>query len=150
MLSLLPRIVARVAEAVRGLAGVHGVAGIGAELVAGKRLPAVFVAADGYRVLEVTGQLDAVRVGSRWLCCVAVRNVAEVRAGVAAGGDAADLVEAVLAALTGWQPAPGYQALRPIDAPRPIYVDGTLIYPIAFECGQLIRSTGSGPRTETN
>ena len=79
------------------------------------------------------------RLASRWLVVVVVRNVQQAVQGEAARADAADLVRACLQAIMGWQPAPGYQTLQPVTPPAPIYQDGLLLYPLAFEIGEVVQ-----------
>lgn len=140
MLDLEPLIRARLEAAVPSLAGVHAVVSLGVEDAAGKKLPAAFVASDGHRVLEVTAHGRAARIASRWLVIVAVRNVQSVRDGAPARADAARLVQDCMAALMGWQPRAGVQTLQPVTPPQPLYQDGLLLYPLAFECGQVVES----------
>lgn len=141
MLDLEPLIRARLEATVPGLAGVHGVVSLGVEDAAGKQLPAAFVASDGHRVLEATAHGRAARIASRWLVIVAVRNVQSVRDGEAARQDAAQLVRDCMTALMGWQPRAGVQTLQPVNPPQPVYQDGLLLYPLAFECGEVIEAT---------
>jgi hypothetical protein len=139
MLDIEPLIRDRLAASVPGLAGVHSAVSLGSEDVAGKRLPAAFVVADGYRVIETTGFGRVSRVASRWLVVVAVRNVAAVVDGAAARADVADLVAACMAALMGWQPRPGLQRMQLIDPPAPVYDVGLLLYPVAFEVAAVVQ-----------
>lgn len=139
MLDLEPLIRDRLAASVPELAGVHGAVALGADDVAGKRLPAAFVVADGYRVLETTGFGRVSRIASRWLVVVAVRNVAAVADGSAARAAGADLVAACMAALMGWQPRAGLQRMQLVDPPAPVYEAGLLLYPIAFEVAAVVQ-----------
>jgi len=139
MLEIEPLIRQRLTDAVPGLAGVHSAALLGIDGVGGKKLPAAFVASDGHRVLEVTAHGRTARIASRWTVFVVVRNVQQFDTGEAARADAADLVKSCLQALMGWQPAPGYQSMHPVTPSQPEYQDGVLIYPLAFEVGEVIQ-----------
>lgn len=121
--------------------GVHGMAELDMQSVAGKRLPALFVACDGYRVLDDKSP-GAVKLAARWLVVVAVRQVADVVGGTDARAAASDLAAEVMARLYRWQPSPDYQPMLPAAAPRPEYAAGVLLLPLAFETSQIIeRST---------
>jgi len=143
VLELEPLIRQRLAAAVPALAGVHGAVGLGIDDVGGKKLPAAFVVNDGHKVLEVTAHGRAARIASRWLVVVVVRNVQHAAQGEAARAEAADLVRDCMRALMGWQPAPGYQTLQPVTPPPPVYQDGILLYPLAFEVGEVIQGAAS-------
>jgi hypothetical protein len=143
MLDLEPLIRQRLIDTVPALAGVHGAVSLGPEDVGGKKLPAAFVVSDGHKVLEVTGFGKTARIASRWLVVVAVRNVQQVAHGEAARADAADLVLACLKALMGWQPRAGVQTMQPVTPPAPVYQDGLLLYPMAFEVGEVIQGAES-------
>lgn len=143
MLDLEPLIRQRLTDTVPALAGVHGAVSLGVEDVSGKKLPAAFVVSDGHRVLEVTAHGKTARIASRWLVVVVVRNVQNVATGEAARSDAADLVKACLQALMGWQPRVGVQAMQPVTPPAPVYQDGMLLYPLAFEVGEVIQGVTS-------
>lgn len=121
--------------------GVHGMADLDMQSVAGKRLPSLFVAADGYRVLDDKSP-GAIKVAARWLVVVAVRQVADVVGGTDARAAVSDIAAAVMAALYRWQPSPQHHPMLPAQAPRPEYASGVLLYPLAFETSQVIeRST---------
>jgi hypothetical protein len=143
MLELEPLIRQRLIDAVPALAGVHSAVSLGVEGVGGKKLPAAFVVSDGHKVLEVTAHGKTARIASRWLVVVAVRNVQQAAQGEAARADAADLVKACLKALMGWQPAPEYQTMQPVTPPAPVYDSGLLLYPLAFEIGEVILGVAS-------
>jgi len=143
MLDLEPLIRQRLIDTVPALAGAHGAVSLGIDDVGGKRLPAAFVVSDGHKVLEVTAHGKTARIASRWLVVVAVRNVQQVAQGEAARADAADLVQACLQALMGWQPRAGVQTLQPVTPPAPVYQGGVLLYPLAFEVGEVIQGVES-------
>lgn len=136
MLAAEPLIRARLA-ALPGIAGVHGLADLDLQGVAGKRLPAVFVACDGYRVVDDKSP-GAVKIATRYLVVVAVRQVADVVGGTDARAAVSDLAAAVMAHLYRWQPAPSYQPMLPAAPARPEYSAGVLLMPLAFETTQLI------------
>lgn len=135
MLDAEPYIRQRLA-AIPGAAGVHSLAELSLDGVAGRRLPALFVAPDGYRVLDASS--TRCRVAVRWLVVVVVANAARVREGDAARAAAADIIRAAFAALLGWQPTPEWQPMMPVAAPPPEYAAGTLLWPMAFEVAQVI------------
>ena len=39
----------------------------------------------------------------------------------------------------GWQPRTGVQTLQPVTPPAPVYQDGILLYPLAFECAMAVQ-----------
>lgn len=116
--------------------GVASVAELSMDAVAGRRFPALFVGSLGYRVEDARSP-GAVRIASQWLVVVAVKHVADARGGAEARAAASDLAAEVMARLYRWQPA-GYPPLLPIAPPKPEYSAGVLLYPLAFECMELI------------
>ncbi|MCR6497086.1 hypothetical protein LJB71_14880 [Thermomonas sp. S9] len=116
--------------------GVSSVAELSMEAVAGRRFPALFVGADGYRV-EDDKSPGAIAVASRWLVIVAVRHVGDARGGSAARDAASDLATEVMARLYRWQP-PGHKPLMAAAPPKPDYATGVLLYPLAFEAIHII------------
>jgi hypothetical protein len=143
MLELEPLIRQRLIDTVPALAGVHSAVSGGVDDIVGKKLPAALVVSRGHNVLEVTAHGKTARIASQWLVLVGARNVQHVVQGDAARADAADLVRACLKALMGWQPAPGYQTMQPGTPPEPVYKDGLLLYPLAFEVGEVIHGVAS-------
>ncbi len=135
MLDAEPLIRQRLSD-IPGVAGVHSLAELSMDGVAGRRLPAIFVAPDGYRVLDASSA--RCRVAVRWLVVVAVANAARVREGDAAREDAADIARETFARLLGWQPSPAWQPMQPVAAPRPDYAAGTLLWPLAFETIEIV------------
>lgn len=121
--------------------GVASLAELSVEAAAGRRFPALYVGALGYRVEDARSP-GAVRIASQWLVVVATRNVADTRGGAKAREAAADLAAVVMARLYRWSPA-GCQPLIPIAPPRPEYAAGVLLYPLAFECFQIIERSES-------
>lgn len=142
MLAAEPLIRARLADLPGVTGGVHGMAALDLEGVAGKRLPALFVACDGYRVLDDQSP-GAVRIAVRWLVVVAVRQVADVVGGTDARAAASDLAASVMAQLYRWQPSPDYQPMMPAQAPRPEYAAGVLLLPLAWETSQIIERSNA-------
>lgn len=132
----------RLAATVPDLVGVHSAAALGIDDVGGKKLPAAFVVNDGYRVLEVTSHGAAVRIAARWLVIVVVRAFAQAASGERSRADAGPLVMECLRALMGWQPRVGVQALQPVTPPAPVYQDGILLYPLAFEAAMAVQRRG--------
>lgn len=137
MLFVEPLIIARLAGIPGMAASVHSLADFSKEALAGRRLPALFVGTQGYRIADARSS-GAVRVACRHLVAVATRHVGDVRGGSGAKAAADDLAVAVMARLHRWQPTPDVGPLLPIDPPAPEYATGVLIYPLAFECLQLI------------
>ncbi len=138
MLDAEPMIRERLAT-IDGVAGVHGLADLSMDGVAGYRLPALYVGAIGYRVLDA--QAARARVAVRWAVIVAVASAARVREGSAARAAASDIARAAFAALLGWQPSASWQPMLPVDAPQPEYDSGTLLWPLAFEASCVIERT---------
>lgn len=136
MLAVEPLIRARLAGIPDLPGGVSSVAELSIEAVSGRRLPALFVGSLGYRVDDAKSP-GAVRIASQWLVVVAVRNVTDAKGGADARAAASDLAAEVMARLYRWQPA-GFQPLLPINPPRPEYSAGVLLYPLAFECYEII------------
>ncbi|MCM2480202.1 phage tail terminator protein [Serpentinimonas maccroryi] len=141
MLAAEALITARLAD-LPGLAGgVHGLAELSREAVLGKRLPAIFVGTQGYRVLDDRSP-GAVRIASRWLVVLVVRHVGDLAGGSTARASASDLARAVMGRLYRWQPAPGLQPLEAKEAPAPQYREGLLLFPLAFDCAEIIHTEG--------
>ena len=94
--------------------------------------PAIRVLYGGDRVGSQAGRGAAQAIAQRWLAVVVVRDT---RPGGADGGrqNAGALLLQVLAALSGWEPAPGFGPLRRVDAPMPHYGEGLAQFPLAFE-----------------
>lgn len=116
--------------------GVSSLAELSMEAVAGRRFPALFVGSLGYRV-EDSSSPGAVRIASRWLVVLAVRQVADTKGGADARQAASDLAAEVMARLYRFQPE-GCQPMLPIEAPRPEYQAGVLLFPLAFEAFMII------------
>lgn len=136
MLAIEAMIRDRLAEIPDVPGGVSSLADLSMDAVAGRRFPALFTGSLGYRVEDAKSP-GAVRIASQWLVVVAVRNVADAKGGADARASASDLAAEVMARLYRWSPA-GFQPLLPINPPKPEYSAGLLLYPIAFECFQII------------
>lgn len=101
--------------------------------------PAVYLAFDGYRVLEQQPYVPEARVETRWLTVVTTRNLRSTATGSDARADAAAIVDAVYAALAAWKPAAGYKPLALADAPRPGFDAGFFYMPLAWRAETVLR-----------
>lgn len=96
--------------------------------------PCVCVVYDGDEV----PQGDSARAGAgaaqvvqqRWVAWLIVRNVRSAARGEAARSEAGPMLSALLSALAGWSPGPDYRPLRRGSSPRPLYLTGTLHFPV--------------------
>lgn len=104
-----------------------------------KLAPAVYVAFDGYRVLEQQPYNPEARVETRWLTVVATRNLKSTATGSDARADAAAIVDAVYTALAAWRPAAGYKPLALAEAPRPGFDAGFFYLPLAWRTETILR-----------
>jgi hypothetical protein len=120
-----------------GVTGVHGMADFSMGGVAGRRFPALFVGAMGYRVQDAQSP-GAVKIAMRYVVVVAMRQVTDVIGGTGAREAASDIAAAVMSRLYRWQPSADYQPMLPIEAPRPQYDAGVLMFPLAFETSEII------------
>lgn len=127
-------------EAITGVAGVHGLPRIDEEAVAGKKLPALFVAPTGYRVAQVMGQLRSVQIVTEYIVVVAIRNVEKTRDGQTPRQHGGEIATSVIQHLLGWQPSPAYQPMQmTTNPPMPMYQkDGLVLLTLGFECPQII------------
>lgn len=123
-------------ETIPEVAGVHSVAELSQDGMTGRRLPAIFIAPDGYRVVDENPYRAQIAV--RWLVVVAVGNAAQARSGDAARLDVATIVRAVIIMLLGWQPTPQQQPMRLARAPAPEVSGAVLYWPLAFETYEII------------
>ena len=134
-LALEPHILARVREALDGMApAVHvltesDLAGVkeSAQLV-----PAVHVIWNGFRLAEAAASGTKARLEHTWLCVAAVRNLADVRGGSAARGEAGELLARAGAALMGFKPDGAVTPLRLAPGPRGWASKGYVYVPLAF------------------
>jgi hypothetical protein len=95
--------------------------------------PAVQVIFDGWRLAEANGLTT---VTERWLTVVAVRNARSQITGFDTRGNAAPILDALFAALNGWQAeidGRRVKPLRPVTPPRPGFDAGFGYYPLAWE-----------------
>lgn len=136
MLSLEPLLRARLA-AIPGLAGVYGLAELGAEK--SRPAPCAYVVFDGAQVVETNPPYDKARLAARWLVVLAVKNVAAAADGRAARADAQPLVAAVLKSLMGWRPDRAHQELKLVECARPEFQGGLLLLPLVFETSQIVK-----------
>jgi len=95
--------------------------------------PAIWVAWDGDRIVDGAGagQGAAQAIDQHWVVALLVRSAKDAASGAGVSTAAGPLLSRVLLALMGWQPE-GARALRRIQAPRPSYIAGTGVYPLAF------------------
>lgn len=139
LLSVEPLIVARLSASVTvpgvKILAVPDLAGVQA---ASQPVPAVHVVFGGFEsVSAAQGIADVVE---RWLTVVVVRNVRAAAAGADARADAGSLLDAVFAALAGWQPA-GYPPLLPVTPPQAGYDAGFGYFPLAWQVRTRTRLT---------
>lgn len=79
------------------------------------------------------GQGQAQLVYQRWVVWLIVRNVRDGGDGGGARADAGPLLSLLIAALAGWTPLPGFRPFRRGTAPRPLFEDGVIHFPVLFE-----------------
>lgn len=92
-------------------------------------VPAVHVVYDGVSVREDKGLVE---ITERWITIVAVRNLRSTRSGEDARQDAGPILDAVFAALLGWQ-AGGVKPLLPASPPRAGFNAGYAYFPLAWD-----------------
>lgn len=131
MLVLEPILTARL-EAIDGTRGVHGLPEFSDVAAAGKLAPCYYLVFDGYRVLEHAGAGERASVESRWLVVCAAKHAGRAASGAPVRAAAAPLVDAAIAALLGWRPAPGCSPMKLAEAPRAASAAGVLYVPLAF------------------
>ena len=107
---------------------VRHVADLNAALLESQIAPAVLVIPYG---LQITDDADQTGVQETVLV-VAVTRAANQRSGQDARQQAGDVLAAVAALLTGWQPSAGHTALGIESPPQPQFVEGTALYPLQF------------------
>ena len=95
--------------------------------------PAIWVAWGGDRIVDGAGpgQGAAQAIEQHWIVALLVRSAKDAASGAGVSAAAGPLLSRILSALMGWPPV-GARALRRIEAPRPTYVAGTGVYPLAF------------------
>lgn len=94
--------------------------------------PAVHLVYQGYRVSESRADGHATRLEQTWLATVAVRNLKDMRTGVAARVDAGLIAARVASALMGFVCTPGAKPLRLVDGPSAGFSAGYQYLPLAF------------------
>ncbi len=139
MLTLETPLVERLGE-VPGLLGVYPMSDLEDIEKSGKPAPCVFVAYDGYQVVEAHRSRRAVRIETRWLVILAVKSAARTGSGAPARAAAAPLAEALLKSLLGWTPPAKFTPLLLATPPAPVFLSGTLFYPLAITTQQVIES----------
>lgn len=94
--------------------------------------PACYVGLLRERLASEADQGRGQEVAQTWGVLVVVRNVRGVGGAdaFAAGGE---IVGALIAALSGWEPAPALERLRRVNAPAPAYANGFAYLYVAFE-----------------
>lgn len=137
-LEIEPALIARVAAAVPGLRKVFGMAELATiRERAAQFAPCACVVYDG----DTVPGGDGARAGNgaaqvvlqRWVVWLIVRNVRDANDGAAARSDAGPLLSLLIQALAGWQPTPAFRPLRRNSAPRPLFEDGVIHFPLLFE-----------------
>lgn len=93
--------------------------------------PAVWVAWGGDRIVETGGHGVAQAIDQQWIVALLVRAARDAASGGGVADAAGPLLAAILSSLMGWQPD-GSRGLRRAESPRPSYVAGTGVYPLAF------------------
>ncbi|MBI2801240.1 MAG: hypothetical protein HYX63_13345 [Gammaproteobacteria bacterium] len=69
----------------------------------------------------------------RWVVWLIVRNVRDGADGAAARAEAGPLLSLLIAALAGWTLSASFRPLRRTTAPRPLFEQGAIHFPVAFE-----------------
>lgn len=137
MLSLETPLVERLSE-VPGLLGVYPMSDLDDVEQAGKPAPCVFVVYDGYQVVEAHRSRRAVRLETRWLVILAVKHAGRTHSGGPARAVAALLAEKLLKSLLGWTPPAKFTPISLASPPPPVFLSGTLFYPLAMTTQQVI------------
>lgn len=137
-LELEPLIVARIEAQVPGLRKVFGMAELATIRERAVQFsPCACVVYDGDSVpageAARGGQGVAQAVLQRWVVWLIVRNVRDGKDGAAARTDAGPLLSLLIKALAGWTPTPPFRPLRRGNAPRPLFEDGAIHFPVLFE-----------------
>lgn len=139
LLALEPLLLARLREQLPPGVPVLPKASLDAQAEGLLRAPAVYVIYAGGEVAERRPDGRAVKLRQRWLCLVAVRNLAESTSGQPAREDAGTLADVVLTALMGWQPPGASAPLSLVELPDLGYVAGYQTLPLVFAT-ELVRS----------
>lgn len=131
---LVERLVADLPPEVRA-ATMHDLASVASGQQA---VPAVFVAYDGYRVVD--SSLEArLAIEQTWLTVVAVRNVRDALIGDNARSEAGAIAARVIESLHRAR-LPGIKPLRFASAPRPGFSAGYYYLPLAWTVPLTLRS----------
>jgi hypothetical protein len=131
LLALEPLLVARLKAELPSTIKVLTLPDIKAATDGTRPVPAVDVIYGGYTVEEDKGGM--IKLTLKWLTMVAVRNLKEVREGAGARDEAGPLTDTVFEALHRWKPPlEGYGTLRLANPIPPIYVLGTLHFPLVW------------------
>lgn len=96
-------------------------------------VPCVMVVFDDYRIAEGSGSGKRLRIAQNWLAVVAVRSVANIKAGDASRVHAGDIADTVIAALMGHQFDGCSKPTLLTNPPRASYKDGFFYLPISIE-----------------
>lgn len=96
---------------------------------ASQPVPAVHLVFGGFERMETEQRL--VDIVETWLTVVVVRNARAAHRGADTRADAGSILDAVFAALNGWQPA-GYRPLQATLPPRGGYDAGFGYFPLAW------------------
>lgn len=131
-------LVARVREALPSLRSVFGMADLDKlRDKAGQFAPCACVVYDGDTV--PTGESarggggQAQLVYQRWVVWLIVRNVKDGAEGSAARAEAGPLLSLLIKSLAGWTPTASFRSFRRGQAPRPLFEDGVIHFPVLFE-----------------
>ncbi len=95
------------------------------------RAPAAYVLYDGDQPGD-SGEFGDQVILQRYLVLIVVRNIRQAVTGEGIRSEAGPLLAATLAALSGWQPGPGFGRLQRIPGPRPDYSIGYAFYPLLY------------------
>lgn len=101
---------------------------------ASQPVPAVHVVFGGFARLEAEASLT--EVIETWYTVAVVRNARAAHRGADTRVDAGDILDAVFAALNGWQPE-GYRPLQPATPPAGGYDAGFGYFPLAWRVRRL-------------
>lgn len=115
----------------------------GAVLDAPQTDPTAWVVFEGYAPTEEIAQGAIQQIAQRWHVILKMRRVSGVA--VTPGAPIADelgpVIDAVHAALCGWRPATGFDALRLDEATGATFSAGYVYYQIAFTTRTTVRGT---------
>jgi len=138
LLGLEPLLRSRLAE-VPELLAVHGLPDLEDVAKAGKRTPCVFVAYQGYDVLESTAHGKAARVRTSWAVILAVKNAHQAADGAPVRASANPLLSQILNLLLGWKPSAEFSWLELASGPAPVVQPGLILLPLVFTTMQVVK-----------